>query len=68
MSRKRKVNPAHKCEAVRIAYQVNCSCGWSSIFVFGGKFGMGGRAGAYAEWHSHLEQCEQAAKQEEPTA
>lgn len=64
MAKKRKTNPDHKCLAVRVAYQVNCSCGWSSTFVYGGKFGAGGRAGAYEEWYSHLRACEHATGQE----
>ena len=54
-------NPAHKCKSVRVAYQVEGSCGWTSIFVYGGKYGAGGRSGAYEEWRSHVRNCEKAA-------
>lgn len=54
----RETNPDHKFKAVRVAYQAQCKCGWESGMIYGGKFGAGGRSGAYAEWHAHREKCE----------
>lgn len=55
------VMPGHKCKGVRVIYQASCECGWRSDQHYGGKFGDGGKAAAYADWRDHIAKCEKEA-------
>lgn len=61
MTASQKRLAGHKCLGVRVAFHTSCECGWESIWVYAGKHGAGGRAGAYEEWRSHIAKCRIAA-------